>query len=113
MDRDEDGFVLESSDSLWILEGGADTDGTTVRGILGEMARLDASGFYEEGDSLSAPRGTIRAMDQEGNVFFRLQMGSGEGDQWLRVDGDSIIYRVGSWRGNRLIPSLEQVEGGG
>ena len=54
VERDEGGFSLERADSLWVLEGGTNANLSSVRGILGEMARLDASGFHEEGDSLPA-----------------------------------------------------------
>jgi len=111
--RDEGEFVLERSDSTWVLEDGAEATATTVRGILGEMARFDASGFYEPGDSLTAPGGSVRAFDGEGNVLLMVEMGSGDGDRWARVPGDSIIYKVASYRANRLMPGLDQVRGGG
>jgi len=113
VDRNEDGYSLERADSLWTLDDGTGADPTAVRGILGEMARLDANGFYEEGDSLPALEATIRALGQGGEIFLTLELGSGEGDRWARAEGDSIIYRLPSWRVSRILPDLEDVRGGG
>lgn len=113
VDREDEGFAIERSDSLWVMEEGGGSDAATVRGILGEMARLDAAGFYESGDSLSARAGAVRAIDQGGAVRLALEIGSGEGDRWVRAEGDSIIYRIASWRANRIFPDRETVAGGG
>jgi hypothetical protein len=113
VEKDEGGYTLERGDSLWTLAEGTDANMTSVRGILGEMARLDASGFYEESDSLPDLEATVRALDQEGEVRLTLEIGSGEGDRWVRAAGDSIIYRIPSWRASRILPDLETVTGGG
>jgi hypothetical protein len=113
VERDDGGFALERADTLWVLAGGGATNATTVRGVLGEMARLDASGFYEDSDSLPGLGGTVRALDQEGGTLLYLEVGGGDGDRWLRAEGDSIIYRLSSWRAGRLLPSAEDVEGEG
>jgi hypothetical protein len=113
VEREEGGFVLVRSDSLWVFEDGGETNVTTVRGILGELARLDASGFYEAGDSLAARGGSIRALDGEGSLRLVLELGAGDGDRWARVSGDSITYRLASWRAGRLFPELDRVESEG
>jgi hypothetical protein len=113
VEGEEGGFVLQRSDSLWVMDGDTPTNATTVRGILGEMARLDASGFYEEGDSLSAPAGVVRALDQNGELRLDLEIGSGDGDRWVRVAGDSVTYRVASWRATRIFPDRDTVAEGG
>ncbi|MGD2121152.1 MAG: DUF4340 domain-containing protein [Gemmatimonadota bacterium] len=113
LERDEGGYTLERADSLWVLGDGAEANPTSVRGILGEIARLDATGFYEEGDSLPGLEATLRALDQAGGVRLILEVGSGEGDRWVRAAGDSITYQVASWRVSRLLPDLEAVTGGG
>jgi len=106
-------YSLARGDSLWVLGDGAEADPTAVRGMLGEMARLDATGFFQEGDSIPPLQGTIRAMDEGGEVLARLEVGAGEGDRWVRAAGDTILYRVASWRATRLLPDLEAVTGGG
>lgn len=115
VDGEGGAFVVERSDTLWVLEGGADADLPTVRGILGEMARLDATGFYGrvDADTLPALGGTVTGVGQSGDTLFFAEMGSGGGDRWLRVPGDSVLYRVASWRAGRLMPELEKVQGEG
>jgi hypothetical protein len=113
VEREEDGFSLERADSLWALGDGGDANPSSVRGILGEMARLDATGFHEEGDSLPSLEATVRAVGQGGEVYLTLEIGSGEGDRWARAEGDSIIYRLPSWRVSRILPDLESVRGEG
>ena len=77
--------------------------------MLGELARLDASGFYKTSDTLP-PLGTVlRALGEAGDTLLTLEVGAGEGDRWLREVGDSILYRIPSWRVTRLIPPPEDV----
>lgn len=108
-------FAVERSDTLWVLEGGADADLPTVRGILGEMARLDATGFYgpAHADTLPELGGTVTGVGESGDTIFFAEIGSGEGDRWLRVPGDSVVYRIASWRAGRLMPEFEKVQGEG
>lgn len=113
VEREYGAFVLQRSDSLWTLEGGEEADPTAVSGILGEMARMDASGFYAPGDSLPDRAGVVRALDAGGGVRLTLEIGAGEGDRWARAAGDSITYRIPSWRVSRIFPDLERVRGGG
>ena len=113
VEREGDGFVLQRSDSVWVLQGGAQADPTPVRAMLGEMARMDASGFFPPGDSLSARAGTVRALDQAGELRLALDIGSDEGDRWVRAAGDSIIYRIPSWRAARIFPDSVGTAGGG
>jgi hypothetical protein len=115
VDRDGGAFVVERSDTLWTLEEGAEADLPTVRGILGEMARLDATGFYgpADADTLPALGGTVMGLNESGDTIFFAEVGSGEGDRWLRVPDDSVVYRIASWRAGRLLPESDKVRGEG
>jgi hypothetical protein len=105
--------TLARADTIWALEDGTEANGATVRNLLAEMARLDATGFYAPGDSLADLAGTLRAMDGSGGTLLFLEMGSGEGDRWVRVEGDSIVYKVASWRAGRILPEAGALRGGG
>jgi hypothetical protein len=105
--------VLRRGDSLWTLEGGGEADATKARSILTGLARLDASGFYSPQDSLPGREGSVRALDDQGTTLLYLEIGSGEGDRWIRVEGDSVVYRIPSWRADQILPDLEGLSGGG
>jgi hypothetical protein len=113
LSREGSRIALERSDTLWVLEGDGDADRATVRSLLGELARMDASGFYGAQDSLPPLAGSVRALDQAGETLIFLEMGSGEGDRWVQVEGDSIVYRIASWRAGRVLPELTDLRGEG
>jgi hypothetical protein len=113
MEREGTGWTIQRADSSWVMGDGSAADGATVRSILGELARMDASGFYGAQDSLPPPGGSIRAMDQAGDTLLLMDIGSGEGDRWVRVEGDSIVYRIPSWRVSRVLPELSTLRGEG
>lgn len=113
LNREGSNVVLERADTLWVLGDGGEADGTTVRSLLGEMARMDATGFYAPQDSLSSLGGSVRALDTAGDTLLFLEVGSGEGDRWARVEGDSIVYRIPSWRVSRILPEVVDLRGEG
>jgi len=113
LERQGGGSTLARSDSAWVLADGATADGGTVRNLLGELARMDASGFYGPGDSLPEAAGSVRALNASGETLLFLEMGAGEGDRWVRVQGDSIVYRIASWRAGRVLPEAEDLQGEG
>lgn len=113
LDRDGIRSTLQRVDSTWVMADGAEADGTPVRDLLSELARMDASGFYGAQDSLPPMEGSVRALDQTGQTLLYLEMGSGGGDRWVRVEGDSILYRIASWRAGRVLPTLGSSEGEG
>ncbi len=112
-EREGTPFVLERSDTLWALEGGGLAEKTPVRNLLSELARLEATGFYSETDTLSESGGWVRVLGMAGDTMASLELGSGEGDRWIRAAGDSVTYRLTSWRVGRLLPALEELEGEG
>jgi len=105
--------VLRREDSLWVFDDGEPADGTVVRSLLGQLARMDATGFYGPRDSLPAKAGSVRATDGSGTTLLYLEVGSGDGDRWVRVEGDSIVYRIPSWRAGQLLPTPEDLREGG
>jgi hypothetical protein len=109
VERGATGFNLQRADTTWVLEEGAETNPNTTRALLGEMVRLDASGFHEPGDSLAALEATLTALSEAGDTLLFLEIGGGDGDRWLRVMGDSVTYKAASYRASRLLPGLEQL----
>lgn len=109
--RDGESYSLTRTDSAWALADGTRADGAVVRDILGELRDLQADGLLTGTDSLAArePGGYVVARGKDGGPLASLQIGSGEYERWLRPDGDSVTYRIPSYRVDRLAPKRERV----
>ena len=112
--READSYTLVREDSLWTLEDGSEINLSTMNGIMSELANLLAVGFLEEGDSLEVmdQGGVTTAYDQSGDVLARVAIGTGDSDRWARAARDTIIYRIGSYRVDRIAPKLESIKSG-
>lgn len=105
-------YRLLRSDTVWTIEDdNATASATAVRNILSELSDLRASGFLAAGDSLAVlpAAGSVTALDTAGDTLGHVNLGAGEGDRWARVSGDSVIYRLPSWKVSRLAPLPDQV----
>lgn len=113
VERDGEAFTVLRGDSVWTLEGGGEVDAQPVRNILMELASLRASSILEEGDSLAAlpEGGSTVAYDESGTVLAEVRIGSGEADRWGRVPSDSTVYRLPSFRIDRIAPERSEVVG--
>lgn len=114
VERDGDAYTVVRGDSVWTLEGGGEADATQVRNILTELSTVLAAGFLTEADSVYAlPRGGSNvAYAADGQVLADITLGSGEGERWARAAGDSVVYRLSTFRVGRLAPTLEAIRGG-
>jgi hypothetical protein len=115
VEREGDGYALVRGDSTWTFDGGADANQPAVKAILSELARLMASGFVAAGDSLAAApqAASTTALSADGAVLAEVRLGVGEGDRWARSTANETVYRVSSFRANRVAPDREQVTPGG
>lgn len=112
IERDGETYVLVRGDSLWTFEGGAETNNNTARGVVAELANLIAAGVLVEADSLAQSErggGTV-ALDADGNVLAEVTIGSGTSERWVRASGDEVIYRLASFRIDRITPTRERME---
>ncbi len=110
--RDQDAFTLVRADSVWTFADGSAAWASQVRSLLGELGGgLVASRFVPDGDSLAAlPQGGATvAFSAEGDVLAEVTVGSGTGDRWGMVVGDSVRYRLPGFRVNAITPTLESV----
>lgn len=114
VEKDGDAYTLARGDSAWTLDDDGAVRATAVQGILAELSRLVASGFVAEGDSIGAlPRSsTTRALGADGELLAEVTVGEGTGERWARAAGDEYVYRVSTFRADRVAPSREDVEGG-
>jgi hypothetical protein len=114
VERDGDAYALVRGDSTWTFEGGGDVAPAALSGVLSELGRLVATGFLAEGDSIAGleQAAATRAYDAAGTVLAEITLGSGEGDRWARTASDEYVYRVSSFRANRVAPTREEAEPG-
>lgn len=114
VEKDGDAYTLVRGDSAWTFESGGAVRTTAVQGVLAELARLVASGFVAEGDSIAAlPRASRTvAYDADGQVLAEVTIGEGTGERWARTSGDEYLYRVSTFRADRVAPPREDVEPG-
>jgi len=112
IEKEGDAYALVRSDSTWTFENGDSVQTNAVRGILSELSRLVASGFTEPSDSISGLErsSTTRAFGAGGQQLAEITIGAGSGDRWARSSGDDTVYRVSSFRADRVAPSREDVE---
>ena len=107
-------YALSRGDSAWTIAGGGEADASAVRGLLEELSTLRANGFLEEGEELYGTPQEIglTALTESGDMLADLRIGEGEGDRWVTVSGDDTVFRLPSFRVDRLVPSRERLEGG-
>jgi hypothetical protein len=114
IEMDGDSYVLARADSAWVHPDGSAVPRTVIDGVLSELARLVASGFVAEGDSIAGlePASTTRAHTEAGELLAEVTIGSGSGDRWARTSTDDYLYRVSSFRAGRIAPAQDGPGGG-
>lgn len=110
--RDGATSVLERADSGWNVAGEA-ASADAVRNLLGQLARLDASGFAPDSVSLDEPERRVVALGASGDTLLALDIQPTE-DSGVRVRprGRETIYRLSSYRADRLTPEAADLRGG-
>jgi hypothetical protein len=110
--RDGDTFTLVRESGEWTFEDGGEASSSQVQSILSEMSgSLVASSVVPEGDPLAdqPAGGSTVAYSQSGEVVAEVTIGNTEGGWWATAAGDSVRYRIGSFRADLITPTLESV----
>lgn len=110
--RDDDTFTLVRGDSTWTFEDGSEAVSSQVQGLLQELGgSLVAAGIVAESDSLAGlpAAGSTVAQSEGGDVLAEVTIGSGTGERWAMAAGDSVRYRIATFRVNLINPTLESV----
>ncbi len=112
--RPGDSYAVVRGDSTWTFEGGSTADANAIRGLIEELGTLRANGFVEEGDALLDAPGSVfvTALTQENDTLSVLTLGGESGDRWVTARGNEAIYRLPSFRVDRVAPTRERLEGG-
>jgi hypothetical protein len=110
--RERASYELVRADSVWTFANGSPTDARQVQGILNELqGGLVASRFVAPTDSIGLlPQGgSTTAYGPNGEQLAVVTVGSGSGDRWGMVAGDSVRYRLASFRVDAIVPTLESM----
>jgi hypothetical protein len=110
--RDAEAFTLVRGDSAWTFADGREAVARQVQSILGELSgALVGSGIVQDSDSLAAlPTGGYTvAYSGSGEVLAEVTIGSGTGERWVTVAGDSVLYRIAAFRVNLITPTRESL----
>jgi hypothetical protein len=112
VERDEETFAVVRGDSVWTFEDGGTVVERQVQSVLQELAgALVAAGFVPDEDSLAAlpQAGSTVAYSEAGDVLAEISIGGGSGERWAMAAGDSVRYRIATFRANLITPTLESV----
>ncbi len=110
--RDRDSFELVRADSVWTFADGSATDARQVQGLMTELAQgVVAARFVAQTDSIGRlPEGGRTVVyGPSGEQLTAVTVGSGTGDRWGMVAGDSVRYRLPPFRVDLVVPTLESV----
>lgn len=113
VERDNDSFTLVRADTVWTFEGGGAADARQVQAILNELGGgLVASRFFGPTDSIGQlPQGGRTVVyGASGEQLAEVTVGTGSGDRWGMVAGDSVRYRIPPFRADAIVPTLESVQ---
>lgn len=112
VERDGDRYTVVRGDSAWAFEDGGAVEELQVRSVLDQLGgALVAAGFVADDDSLAAlpQAGSTSAFSEAGDVLAEIAIGGGTGERWAMAAGDSVRYRIASFRADLVTPTLESV----
>lgn len=108
VERGGSGYTLVRGDSAWSIDG-TSADSGVVAQLLQELRDLNGSGFPSpaQADSadFDAPDRRLEVRGMGGRIVLRLAFDSASFAYWVRHDSGGPIYRLDSWRADRLTPA--------
>lgn len=110
--RNDDDYAVVRGDSAWTFEDGSPVGERGVENLLQQFGgALVAAGFVADGDSLAAlpQSGSTTAYSESGDVLAQVTIGSGSGELWAMAAGDSVRYRIATFRADLIAPPLERM----
>jgi hypothetical protein len=102
-DYPDESFALVWDTAAWHVEpSGATVDNSTMSGLVGEIARMQALGFAEDAaaDTLDweSPTGAVRVYGLDGGRLVELLfLDRGEVGYYVRRDASPIVYTIASY----------------
>lgn len=113
LDRPGEDQTLSRSDGGWSLGDGAPADSAAVRGILGALANLRATGFGPDTVSLDEPDRRLVALGEGDDTLTVLSLTDMEqpGSR-VTARGNPTIYELTTYQVGRLFPEPEALRAG-
>jgi hypothetical protein len=106
--RSEGEYTLTRGEGGWTIGRGEATDSAAVHRMLNQYNSLQASGFatVAQMDSVdfSRPDRSVTLFGLDGETLTSMVFDSTSAAYWVRVDADSVIYRILQWKANQMIP---------
>ena len=106
--RSEGSYTLSRGEDGWLIGSGGATDSAAVHRMLNQYTSLQASGFATpaqvDSTDFTQPDRTVALFGLEGDTLASLAFDSTSAAYWLKVESDSIIYRILQWKANQMIP---------
>jgi hypothetical protein len=106
--RSEGSYTLNRGEDGWLIGRSGATDSAAVHRMLNQYTSLQASGFASEAQvdsaDFSPPDRTVTLFGLEGDTLASFAFDSTASAYWLKVESDSVIYRILQWKANQMIP---------
>ncbi|MGY8798803.1 MAG: DUF4340 domain-containing protein [Longimicrobiales bacterium] len=110
VERAGDRYVLVRGAESWTFENGDAAAALAIQNLLTDLRGFDTAGVLEDEVIAGADQaGRTVVMNSAGQVLAVLTVGAGEADHWARVEGDDTVYRLPTFRVDRLFPLLDRV----
>lgn len=108
-------YTLARGSGAWTLDGSGKATDQAVSGLLTQLADLRADGFLASGDSVASlpEESAVTVLGASADTLAVLRFGRGSGDHWARARGDSVTYKVPTWRVDAVAPPEASLMNGG
>lgn len=116
--RNGAGYSIRRADSAWaIVDADSPVDGAAMSDMLGELADLRATGFFDrdpdtsegEGEGDEPEQRRLVALATAVDTLLVLEAVERGGDYQIQALGGAVLYELPSWRLDRLIPRLDRL----
>lgn len=97
--------TLARADTAWTMDGHP-AEASAARDLLGSLADLQASGFAPDTVRPGSPERSVVALGARGDTLTALHLSVRKPSGfWVTVRGDSVVYRLPSYRADSVTPS--------
>lgn len=100
-------YAARRGETAWTVDGAA-SDSSQMDQLLRELEDLRAAGFptpaQEDSITFASPRRRFAALGPAGDTLLALVFDSTQAGVWVRHDSGGTVWRIDSWRAERITP---------